>query len=210
MPIRVLLADDHLIVRQGIKLLLEKEKIQVVGEAADGHEAVRQTRKLLPDIAVLDFEMPNLNGVEAVREIIRTIKKTRCIVLTAHLEEPYALEALRAGARGYVLKTQAPQDIVTAVLHVNRGEVYLSPKISKAVVEAYLAKQDLPDDPLTLRERQVLQLVGEGKSTKEIARMLYISAKTADTHRTKIMQKLDIHQIAGLVRYAIRQGLIQP
>ncbi len=210
MPIRVLLADDHLIVRQGIKLLLEKEKLQVVGEAADGHEAVRQTRKLLPDIAVLDFEMPNLNGVDAVREIVRTMQKTRCIVLTAHLEEPYALEALRAGARGYVLKTQAPQDIVTAVLHVNRGEVYLSPRISRAVVEAYLAKKDLPDDPLTLRERQVLQLVGEGKSTKEIASVLCISAKTADTHRTKIMQKLDIHQTAGLVRYAIRQGLIQP
>jgi two-component system response regulator NreC len=210
MPIRVLLADDHLIVRQGIKHLLEREQLQVVGEAADGHEAVRQTRKLLPDIAVLDIEMPNLNGIDAVREIVRTTEKTRCIVLTAHLEEPYALEALRAGARGYVLKTQASQDIVTAVLHVNRGEVYLSPKISKAVVEAYLAKKDLPDDPLTLRERQVLQLVGEGKSTKEIANVLCISAKTADTHRTKIMQKLDIHQTAGLVRYAIRRGLIQP
>lgn len=210
MPIRIVLADDHLIVRQGLKLLLEKEKIQVVGEAADGHEAVQQTRNLHPDIAILDFEMPSLNGIEAVREIVRTFEKTHCIVLTAHLEEPYALEALRAGARGYVLKSQAPQDIVMAVLHVNRGEVYLSPKISRAVVEAYLAKKDLPDDPLTLRERQVLQLVGEGKSTKEIAGILYISPKTADTHRTKIMQKLDIHQTAGLVRYAIRQGLIQP
>lgn len=210
MPLRVVLADDHLLVRQGLRLLLEKEKIEVVGEAADGHEAVRQTEKLLPDITVLDFEMPNLNGVDAVREIVSKNKKTRCIVLTAHLEEPYALEALRAGARGYVLKTQASRDMVMAVLHVNRGEVYLSPSISKAVVDAYLAKKDLPNDPLTLRERQVLQLVGEGKSTKEIAAMLCISPKTADTHRTKIMQKLDIHQTAGLVRYAIRQGLIQP
>jgi two-component system, NarL family, response regulator NreC len=210
MPIRVLLAEDHLIVRQGLRLLLEKEKIQVVGEAADGHEAIRQARELVPDIAILDFEMPNLNGVDAVREIVRANPKIRCIILTRHMEEPYALEALRAGARGYILKTQAPQDIVTAVLHVNRGEVYLSPKVSRAVVEAYLAKRDLPDDPLTARERQVLQLVGEGKSTKEIASVLCISVKTADTHRTKIMQKLDIHQVAGLVRYAIRQGLIVP
>jgi two-component system response regulator NreC len=210
MPIRVLLAEDHLIVRQGLRLLLEKEKIQVVGEAADGHEAIRQARELLPDIAILDFEMPNLNGVDAVREIVRANPKVRCIILTRHMEEPYALEALRAGARGYILKMQAPQDIVTAVLHVNRGEVYLSPKVSRAVVEAYLAKRNLPDDPLTARERQVLQLVGEGKSTKEIASVLCISVKTADTHRTKIMQKLDIHQVAGLVRYAIRQGLIEP
>ncbi len=210
MPITVLVAEDHLIVRQGLRLLLEKEKIQVVAEAANGQEAITLARRLIPDIAVLDYEMPILNGIDAVREIVRNNSKTRCIILTRHMEEPYALEALRAGARGYVLKAQAPQDIVTAVLHVNRGEVYLSPKVSRAVVEAYLAKKDLPDDPLSLRERQVLQLVGEGKSTKEIAVILSISVKTADTHRTKIMQKLDIHQVAGLVRYAIRQGLIQP
>ena len=210
MPITVLVAEDHLIVRQGLRLLLEKEKIQVVAEAANGQEAITLARRLIPDIAVLDYEMPILNGIDAVREIVCNNSKTRCIILTRHMEEPYALAALRAGARGYVLKTQAPQDIVTAVLHVNRGEVYLSPKVSRAVVEAYLAKKDLPDDPLSLRERQVLQLVGEGKSTKEIAVILSISVKTADTHRTKIMQKLDIHQVAGLVRYAIRQGLIQP
>jgi DNA-binding NarL/FixJ family response regulator len=210
MAIRVLLADDHLIVRQGLRLLLEKEHIQVVGEAGDGHEAIRQARDLLPDVVVLDFEMPSLNGVDAVREIVRAHPAIRCIILTRHVEEPYALEALRAGARGYVLKTQAPQDIVTAVRHVNQGEVYLSPKVSRAVVEAYLSKKDLPEDPLSPRERQVLQLVGEGKSTKEIAALLCISVKTADTHRTRLMQKLDIHQTAGLVRYAIRQGLIEP
>jgi len=126
------------------------------------------------------------------------------------MEEPYAVEALRAGARGYVLKTQAGLDLVAAVQHVYRGEVYLSPKISKAVVDAYLSKTELPNKTLTPRERQVLQLVGEGHSTKAIAAVLGISVKTADTHRTKLMDKLDIHQTAGLVRYAIRSGLIEP
>jgi DNA-binding NarL/FixJ family response regulator len=126
------------------------------------------------------------------------------------MEEPYAIEALRAGARGYVLKTQAGNDVVAAVQHVHRGEVYLSPRISKAVVEAYLAGTDLQSVALTSRERQVLQLVGEGRSTKQIAALLGISAKTADSHRAKLMEKLDIHQVAGLVRYAIRSGLIEP
>jgi len=210
MPIRVLLADDHLIVRQGLRMLLEKERYQVVGEAADGHEAIQLARDLQPDVAVLDVEMPRLNGLDVLRELIRISPKTRSIILTRHVEEPYAIEALRAGARGYVLKTQAALDLVAAVGHVYRGEVYLSPKVSKTVVEAYLAKTDLPDELLTPRERQVIQLIGEGHSTKEIATLLGISVKTVDTHRTKLMSKLDIHQTAGLVRYAIRRGMIEP
>lgn len=210
MPIRVLLADDHTIVRQGLKLLLEKEGIQVVAEACDGHEAIGLTRELQPDVVVLDLEMPRLNGLDALREMGRISPKTRPIILTRHVEEPYAIEALRAGARGYVLKTQAGLDLVAAVGHVHRGEVYLSPKISKTVVDAYLSKTDLPDEPLTSRERQVIQLIGEGHTTKEIAALLGLSVKTVDTHRTRLMAKLDIHETASLVRYAIRRGMIEP
>lgn len=210
MSIRVVLADDHLIVRQGLRLLLEKEQIEVIGEASNGLEAIEVIRDSLPDVAVLDYEMPQLGGLGVLTEMPRISPKTRSIILTRHMEEPYAIEALRAGARGYVLKTQAGNDVIAAVQHVQRGEVYLSPKISKAVVEAYLAGADPQGVALTSRERQVLQLVGEGNSTKQIAALLGISAKTADSHRAKLMEKLDIHQVAGLVRYAIRSGLIEP
>ena len=210
MALRVILADDHLIVRQGLRLLLEREGILVLGEASDGLEAVRLIGELSPDIAVLDLDMPRLDGLGALRETARLSPQTRGIILTRHMEEPYAIEALRAGARGYVLKIQAGVDLLAAVQHVHNGEVYLSPKISKAVVDAYLAKTDGLQRTLSPRERQVLQLVGEGHSTKAIAALLGISVKTADTHRTRLMEKLDIHQTAGLVRYAIRSGLVEP
>ncbi|HVA41049.1 MAG TPA: response regulator transcription factor [Candidatus Binataceae bacterium] len=210
MPIRVIIADDHLIVRQGLRLVLEKEHIEVLGEASDGIEAMRLIRELLPEVAVLDLDMPGQNGLEVLRQAAVVSPKTRAVILTRHMEEPYAVEALRVGARGYVLKTQASTDLVAAIRHVDRGEVYLSPKISQAVVQAYLANADPPNGKLSVRERQVLQLVGEGHSTKQIAALLGISVKTADTHRTKVMEKLDIHQTAGLVRYAIRNGLIDP
>jgi two-component system, NarL family, response regulator NreC len=209
MPIRVILADDHLIVRQGLRMVLEKEHIEVLGEASDGLEAIRLIKELLPEIAVLDLDMPGLDGLSVLREAARVSPQTRTIILTRHMEEPYAVEALRIGARGYVLKTQASTDLVAAIRHVDRGEVYLSPKISNAVVRAFLTNPDAPRK-LSVRERQVLQLVGEGHSTKKIAVLLGISVKTADTHRTKVMEKLDIHQTAGLVRYAIRNGLIEP
>jgi len=169
MPIRVVLADDHLIVRQGLRLVLEKEQIQVLGEASDGLEAIRLIQELLPEIAVLDLDMPGLDGLAVLREAARLSPKTRAIILTRHMEEPYAVEALRIGARGYVLKTQASTDLVAAIRHVDRGEVYLSPKISKAVVRAYLNNTEGPNGQLSVRERQVLQLVGEGHSTKKIA-----------------------------------------
>ncbi|MEA3160205.1 MAG: hypothetical protein QOD95_1753 [Gammaproteobacteria bacterium] len=210
MPIRVILADDHLIVRQGLRMVLEKEQIEVLGEASDGIEAIRLIQELLPGIAVLDLDMPGLDGLAVLREAARLSPQTRAIILTRHMEEPYAVEALRIGARGYVLKTQASTDLVAAIRHVDRGEVYLSPKISKAVVHAYLNNTAGPNAQLSVRERQVLQLVGEGHSTKKIASLLGISVKTADTHRTKLMEKLDIHQTAGLVRYAIRNGLLEP
>jgi two-component system response regulator NreC len=210
MPIRVILADDHHIVRQGLRLVLEKEHIEVLGEASDGLEAIRMIQELHPEIAVLDIDMPGLDGLAVLREAARVSPQTRAIILTRHMEEPYAVEALRIGARGYVLKTQASTDLVAAIRHVDRGEVYLSPKISKAVVNAYLNNSEGPSAQLSVRERQVLQLVGEGHSTKKIATLLGISVKTADTHRTKLMEKLDIHQTAGLVRYAIRNGLLEP
>ncbi|HWX29816.1 MAG TPA: response regulator transcription factor [Steroidobacteraceae bacterium] len=210
MPIRVILADDHHIVRQGLRLVLEKEHIEVLGEACDGLEAIRLIQELHPEIAVLDLDMPGLDGLAVLREAARVSPQTRAIILTRHMEEPYAVEALRIGARGYVLKTQASTDLVAAIRHVDRGEVYLSPKISRAVVHSYLNGTEAPNAHLSVRERQVLQLVGEGHSTKKIAALLGISAKTADTHRTKLMEKLDIHQTAGLVRYAIRNGLLEP
>jgi DNA-binding NarL/FixJ family response regulator len=210
MAIQVLLADDHQIVRQGLKGLLEREGFKVVGEATDGREAVRLAGKNHPDVAVIDLVMPALNGVDAAREMLRSAPRLKAILLTMHTEDPYVLEALRAGVSGYVLKTQAADDLVQAIREVTRGSIYLSPGISRTVVDAYRSKTDLPPDPLSPREREVLQLVAEGKTTKEVAAILGISVKTAESHRTRIMSKLNIHETAGLVRYAIRRGLIQP
>jgi DNA-binding NarL/FixJ family response regulator len=161
-------------------------------------------------VAVVDFVMPLLNGLDAAVQIQRQSPGTKTILLTMYTEDQYVLEAFRNGLRGYVIKTQAAADLVQAIREVLRNAVYLSPGISRAVVEAYLTKTDVPTDPLTPREREVLQLVAEGKTTKEIAQVLGLSVKTAETHRTKIMRKLEIHETAGLVRYAIRRGLVQP
>jgi two-component system response regulator NreC len=210
MPIRVVLADNHELVRQGLKALLEREGFDVVGEASDGQEAVRLVPVVRPDVAIIDISMPILNGLDAARELHRSPQRTRTILLTRHDEDQYVTEALRAGVRGYVLKNQAANDLVHAIQQVCRGEIYLSPSISRTVVEAFLSKTAVPTDPLTSRERQVLQLIGEGKSSKEIATLLGISVKTAESHRTRLMRKLDIHELASLVRYAIRRGLVQP
>jgi two-component system response regulator NreC len=210
MTIRVVLADDHQLVRQGLKALLEREGFHVAGEASDGQEALRLVPNVSPDVAILDISMPILNGLEAARELKKYSPRTKTILLTQHDEDQYVIEALRAGVRGYVLKNQATTDLVHAIQQVCRGEIYLSPSISRTVVEAFLSKTALPTDPLTSRERQVLQLIGEGKSSKEIAALLGISIKTAESHRTRLMRKLDIHELASLVRYAIRRGLVQP
>jgi len=207
----VVLADNHELVRQGLKTLLEREGFQVDGEASDGQEVVRlfSNSNSRTDVAILDISMPILNGIDAAREVQKLSPKTKTILLTRHDEDQYVTEALRAGVKGYVLKHQAANDLVHAIHQVCRGGVYLSPSISRAVVEAYLSKTELPSDRLSSRERQVLQLVGEGKSTKEVAALLGISVKTAESHRSRVMQKLDIHETASLVRYAIRRGLIQ-
>ncbi|HZM17161.1 MAG TPA: response regulator transcription factor [Candidatus Krumholzibacteria bacterium] len=211
MGVQVLIADDHQILREGLRGLLERAGFQVVAEAADGREAVRlAASKLCPDVAVLDLAMPNLNGVDAAREMLRTSPRLKTILLTMHTEEPYVLEALRAGVSGYVLKTQATDDLVQAIREVMRGSLYLSPRVSRTLADAYRSKSELPSSPLSPRERQVLQLVAEGNTTKQVAAILGVSLKTADAHRTHLMAKLDIHETASLVRYAIRMGLVQP
>lgn len=207
MTAQVLLADDHQLVRQGLRALLEREDFDVVAEASDGHEAVRLAEQTQPDVAVLDLRMPNLNGIDAGREILRVSSRTRFLLLTMHTEEHHILEALRAGARGCVTKTQAAEHLVQAIREIRGGGVYLSPSVSGAVVQAYLAGTPLAYEPLTSRERQVLQLVAEGRTTKEVASQLVVSVKTAESHRARIMDKLDIHSTAGLVHYAIRRGL---
>jgi DNA-binding NarL/FixJ family response regulator len=210
MPLKILLADDHQIIRQGLKALLEQKGFAVVGEASDGHEAVRVANEKHPDVAVLDLSMPLLNGIDAARQIRHDLPGTKVILLTMHTDEQYVLNAIRAGISGYVLKSEAATDLVKAIQDVNKGLTHLSSRISRAVVKGYLDKNESPADPLSPRERQVLQLVAEGKTTKEIATVLGVSVKTADSHRTRIMKKLDMHGTAGLVRYAIRTGLIQP
>ncbi len=207
---QVLIVDDHPLIRQGMRSLLEKHGFTVVGEAADGREATQLAQELEPDVAVLDLAMPLLNGLDAAREITRTSRRTKTILVTIHTADQYVLEALQVGVRGYVLKSQATAELVQAIQEVIRGGRYLSPGISEAVVQAYLAKTDLPADPLTPREREVLQLIAEGKTTKEIAGLLGVSVKTIESHRVRLMEKLDIHQTAALVRYAIRRGMIQP
>jgi DNA-binding NarL/FixJ family response regulator len=210
MPIRVVLADDHVLVRQGLRSLLEREKFQVVAEASDGQELIRLAETHHPDIAVLDISMPTLNGIEAARELGRSSAQTKVILLTQHEEEQYIHEALEVGVKGYVLKSQVASDLIHALQQVSRGGIYLSPGVSRAVVDAYRSKSERPSDPLSGRERQVLQLIAEGKSTKDVASLLGISVKTAESHRSRLMQKLDIHETASLVRYAVRRGLVQP
>jgi DNA-binding NarL/FixJ family response regulator len=209
MSVRLLLADDHDLVRQGLKALLERQGFQVVCEASDGQEALRLASKDKPDVAIMDISMPIMNGLDAAREMTKSSPKTKVMLLTQHDEDQYVTEALRAGVKGYVLKNQAAADLVHAIQEVYRGSVYLSPSISRTVVDAYLSKTYDSTDPLSGRERQVLQLVGEGKSTKDVAVQLGISVKTAESHRARLMKKLDIHETASLVRYAIRRGLIQ-
>ena len=207
---RVLIADDHPLLRQGLVALLEKEGFEVVAVAADGHEAVALAARVIPDVAVLDIGMPGLNGLDAAREIQRQHLARATVLLTMHTEDHYVLEALRSGVKGYVLKSQAPQAVTDAIRQAFRGDVYLSPGISRILVNAYASQREPGDELLSRRERQVLQLVAEGKTTKEIAQILDVSVKTADSHRGRLMKKLDIHETAGLVRYAIRRGVILP
>jgi DNA-binding NarL/FixJ family response regulator len=207
MSARILLADDHAIVRQALVLLLAGAGFEVVAEASDGLQAVRLARERSVDVAVLDVIMPLLNGLDAAREIHQASPRTRTILLTSRHDEGLVLEALRAGVSGCVLKTHRAEDLIRALRDVLAGGVYLSPGMSRSLAEAYRSGASLPADPLSDRERQVLQLIAEGKRTREIAELLGVSVKTAESHRTRIMKKLGIAETAGLVRYAIQRGL---
>lgn len=206
---RVLLADDHAIVRNGIKYILIQEGFAVVGEASNGRDAVQMTKELLPDVVILDFAMPLLNGIDAAPQIRHAAPRAKMLLLTMYEDEPHVLRALRAGINGYVLKTQAVAELIQAIRSVLHGDLYLSPAVSESVVKAALARNEQELDPLTPKEREVLQLIAEGKSNKQISRELAMSVKTVDSHRRNLMVKLDIHETAGLVRYAIRTGLIR-
>jgi DNA-binding NarL/FixJ family response regulator len=208
--VTTLLADDHVLVRQGLRSLLEGAGFQIVGEASNGHEAVELVRQLRPQVAILDLGMPVLNGIDATREIIKIAGgNTKVILLTMYFEQSYVMAALSAGVHGYVLKHRAATSLIDAIHEVQKGNTYLSPDISRSVIETFTADPAQESEALSVRERQVLQLVAEGMSTKGIADLLSISVKTAESHRTRIMQKLGIHDTAGLVLYAIRKGIIQ-
>jgi two-component system response regulator NreC len=209
MALQLLLADDHVLFRQALKIALEREDFKVVAEACDGLEAVSSAQKLAPDVAIIDIAMPVLNGLDAAAQITKTAPRTKVILLTMYTDEQYVIGALRAGVHGYVIKSQAANDLVEAIRSVHRGMTYLSPGVSRTLVDAYLGRTSPAREPLTSRERQVLQLVAEGKTSKEIAEVMNLGVKSAETYRARIMQKLEIHTTAGLVRYAIRQGLIQ-
>lgn len=204
---QVVLADDHTMFREAVKALLTHAHIDVPGEAENGRDAVQRVRELRPDVAALDLNMPMMNGLEAARELAKAVPKTQIVLLTMFSEEVYVLEALRAGVRGYVLKAQAASDLVNAIRQIMRGTVYLSPGISDVVVNALVRPP--PVDPLTDRERHVLQLVAEGRTAKDVASALGFSVKTAVSHRNRIMRKLSIHTMADLVRFAVRRSIIK-
>lgn len=212
--IRVLLADDHALVRAGIRSLLEKlPGVQVVGEASDGREALALIKSRAPNLILMDIAMTGLNGLDAAARVAREFPEIGVIILSMHATEEYVMQALRAGVSGYLLKDAATVELELAIQAVTRGETYLSPAISRRVIDDYLERvghEQQPVEQLTPRQREILQLIAEGKSTKEIAFLLNLSVKTVETHRAQLMDRLDIHDVAGLVRYAMRIGLIWP
>jgi DNA-binding NarL/FixJ family response regulator len=212
MTIRVLLADDHKIVRDGLRNLLEKHAdIAVLGEAEDGREALQLARKLSPDVVVMDIAMPELNGIEATRQILSEYPGIKIVALSMHSDKRFVSEMLKAGASAYLLKDCAFEELITAIRTIMTGKIYLSPGIAGVVLEDYIRSDRKPGptvfSQLSDREREVLQLMAEGKTTKEVAAHLNVSIKTVETHRMNIMTKLDIHSIAELTKYAIREGL---
>lgn len=211
--IRVLLADDHALVLAGIRaLVVELGDTQIVAEAGNGREAVALAKQHKPDLVIMDISMKELNGIEATAQIIAEVPSTKVLILSMHTTEDFVHRAIKAGAAGYLVKDSAPVDLKMAITAVLRGEIYLSPRVSKHVVSGFLSGKPHQDessmDALTPRQREILQMVAEGKSTKEIAFQLDVSVKTVETHRAALMERLDIHDIAGLVLYAVRHGLI--
>jgi DNA-binding NarL/FixJ family response regulator len=212
--IRILIADDHGIVRRGLRLQLERnEQFEVVGEAVDGREAVRMAEELVPDIVIMDIAMPNMNGIQAAAQIVKGLPQTGIIMLSMHSDETYITRTLAAGARGYLLKDNAEVDLYRAVEVVAQGKPFFSPAIANTLLEDYMyqmQQRGLQDsyDLLTDREKEILQLLAEGRSNKDVAVMLNLSTNTVETHRTRIMQKLDLHSAAEIVLYAVRKRIV--
>ncbi len=210
--IRVLLAEDHAMVRSGLRMMLEAQpQIQVVGEASDGREAIRLAKAHQPEVVVMDVAMPGLSGIEATREVRRVAPKAQVLILTAHDNEEYFFQTLKAGAIGYILKKAAATELIAAIEAASRGEPYLYPSVARLLVSDYLQRAGDRDsfEPLTDREREVLRLVAEGRTNRQIADALFVSIKTVQTHRDHIMKKLHMHDRTELVKYAIRKGLIE-
>jgi DNA-binding NarL/FixJ family response regulator len=213
-PVRILLGDDHTLVRQGVRKILEEQpNWTVIGEAQDGREVVRKTLEEEPDVVILDVAMPLLNGIEATRQILRKLPGVRVLILSMHADEAYIIQALQAGARGYLLKDSADTDLVRAVNAVAEGKSFFSPNVAAIMLDDYvrhLAEKGISDryESLSEREREVFQLVAEGHSNKEVAELLCVSPATVETHRAHILQKLDLHGTAELVLYAVRRGVI--
>ena len=210
-PVHILLADDHEVVRKGLRALLETQPgWKVIAEATDGREAVEKAQSLHPDVAIVDIGMPSLNGLEATRQIVKKAPRTRVLVLTMHDTNPLIQQVVKAGARGYVLKSDVASDLVAAVEALTHDQTFFTSKVSQIILDRYVGKSDVPenvadpDSPLTPREREVVQLLAEGKSSKEVSAVLGISVKTAETHRINLMRKLDCHSVAEVVRYAVR------
>jgi two-component system response regulator NreC len=207
--IRIFLADDHSLVRQGFRMILSAQPdMQIVGEAANGREAVQLAEKLQPDVVIMDVAMPELNGIEATRRLAASTPRTRVLALSMHKDAVYVREILRSGARGYLLKDSVDADLITAVRAIAKGEGYLSPAVSDAVLTDYRRHVTDPLDLLTSREREVLQMIAEGKTNKEIATALNLSVYTIEAHRGRVMEKLNLHSTGELVRFALRNGLI--
>jgi len=214
--LRLLLADDHEIVRKGLRSVLEAQRdCEVVGEAADGRQAVALAKELGPDIVILDISMPLLNGLEATRQILKIRPQTKVLILTMHESDPLIRDVLDAGARGYILKTDAGRDLVTAVESLRRNKTFFTSRVSQMILDGFLKGEPRPSDTdnggirLTPRQREIVQLLAEGKSSKEVAVALDLSVKTAETHRANIMRKLDCHSVSEVVRYAIRNKIIE-
>ncbi|MFZ1916848.1 MAG: response regulator transcription factor [Terriglobales bacterium] len=217
MPLRILLADDHEIVRKGLCALLRAQPDwEVCGEASNGREAVEKATQLQPEVIILDIGMPSLNGLEATRQILKASPQVKILILTLHDSDQVVQEVLNAGARGFLLKSDAARDLVAAVDALRRGKIYFTPKVASMVLDGYLRRDKKPTSPemptrsrLTPREREIVQLLAEGKSSKEVAVVLGLSVKTAETHRSNIMRKLELHSVSDLVLYAVRNNIVQ-